>query len=86
MKKTLTETFQEILSSCKVESPFPEGAHLLADLLQAVRERDAFVIGEDDNLKMNKNASRTQVWEDAIYQGPRNFLRVDQKKRAEESL
>jgi hypothetical protein len=80
--KTLTEQFKKILGDCKVEAPFPEGAHLLADLLQAVKERDSYVIGEDEewlsdtlnNVAANNSAER------------RNQIRAKQRKRAEETL
>jgi hypothetical protein len=68
MKKTLTEQFKEILNEPDTKKYSIDHVQSLVD---AVRERDAYVIGEDDKNWLTN---------------PRNSLRIEQRKRAEETL
>lgn len=90
--KTLTKTFEEILKQFEIiiigttnQYDLEKAReHFREDLLQAVKERDAYVIGEKDILinlanRGKKNTATKRRW-------ARNNLREEQHKRAEESL
>ena len=78
MKKTLSEQFEEILFF-NWDKRNDTNREVLDKLIKAVKERDAFVIGESEGETANDTP-------EGIYNSYRNALRKEQHKRAEESL